>query len=73
MAMDCATSSTIEQGPFSAEAFPEFDAVLVSTAHEQFKDPGLWGGVKLVVDTRNMVEPLFGKGLGDGPKRVVKA
>jgi len=59
--------------PCTAEAFAEFDAVLVSTAHDQFKDPGLWGGVKLVVDTRNMVEPLFGKGLGGGPKRVVKA
>ena len=59
--------------PCTAEAFAEFDAVLVSTAHDQFKDPGLWGGVKLVVDTRNMVEPLFGKDLGGGPKRVVKA
>ena len=59
--------------PCTAEAFAEFDAVLVSTAHDQFKDPGLWGGVKLVVDTRNLVEPLFGKGLGGGPKRVVKA
>ena len=59
--------------PCTAEAFAEFDAVLVSTAHDQFKDPGLWGGVKLVVDTRNMVEPLFGAGVGGGPKRVVKA
>ena len=39
--------------PCTAEAFAEFDAVLVSTAHDQFKDPGLWAGVKLVVDTRN--------------------
>jgi UDP-N-acetyl-D-glucosamine dehydrogenase len=59
--------------PCTAEAFAEFDAVLVSTAHDQFKDRRLWGGVKLVVDTRNMVEPLFGKGLGGGPKRLVKA
>jgi UDP-N-acetyl-D-glucosamine dehydrogenase len=59
--------------PCTAEAFAEFDAVLVATAHDQFKERGLWGGVKLVVDTRNMVEPLSGKGLGGGPKRVVKA
>jgi UDP-N-acetyl-D-glucosamine dehydrogenase len=52
--------------PCTAEAFAEFDAVLVSTAHDQFKDPGLWGGVKLVVDTRNMVEPLFGAGWAGG-------
>jgi len=59
--------------PCTAEAFAEFDTVLVSTAHDQFKDAGLWGGVKLVVDTRNMIEPLFGAGLGGGPKRVFKA
>ena len=59
--------------PCTAEAFAEFDAVLVSTAHDQFKDKGLWGGVKLVVDTRNMIEPLFGAGVGGGPTRLVKA
>ena len=59
--------------PCTREAFAEFDAVLVATAHDQFKDPRLWGGVKLVVDTRNMVEPLFGKGVLGGPKRLVKA
>ena len=59
--------------PCTREAFAEFDAVLVATAHDQFKDPRLWGGVKLVVDTRNMVEPLFGEGVAGGPKRLVKA
>jgi UDP-N-acetyl-D-glucosamine dehydrogenase len=59
--------------PCTAEAFAEFDAVLVSTAHDQFKDPGLWVRVKLVVDTRNMIEPLFGPGLAGGPKRLAKA
>jgi UDP-N-acetyl-D-glucosamine dehydrogenase len=59
--------------PSRAEAFAGFDAVLVSTAHDQFKDVGLWAGVKLVVDTRNMIEPLFGVGVGGGPKRLVKA
>jgi len=59
--------------PCTAEAFAEFDAVLVSTAHDQFKDRRLWAGVKLVVDTRNMVEPMFAKGVAGGPKRLVKA
>jgi UDP-N-acetyl-D-glucosamine dehydrogenase len=59
--------------PCTREAFAEFDAVLVATAHDQFKDPQLWGKVKLVVDTRNMVEPLFGKSVVGGPKRLVKA
>ena len=59
--------------PCTAEAFAEFDAVLVATAHDQFKDPRLWGGVKLVVDTRNIVEPMFGEGVAGGPRRVVKA
>ena len=59
--------------PCTAEAFAEFDAVLVATAHDQFKDPRLWGGVKLVVDTRNMVEPLFREDVAGGPKRLVKA
>ena len=48
-----------------------YDALVVSTAHNQFKDPALYGGVALVVDTRNMVKP--GLPDGGGPKRVVKA
>ena len=59
--------------PCTAEAFAELDAVLVATTHDQFKDPGLWSGVKLVVDTRNIVEPLFAKGALGSPKRLVKA
>jgi hypothetical protein len=37
-----------------------------------FKDPKLWTGLKLVIDTRNMIEPLFKDG-GQGPERLVKA
>jgi UDP-N-acetyl-D-glucosamine dehydrogenase len=59
--------------PCTGETFAEYDAVLVATAHDQFKDPRLWAGVKLAVDTRNMVEPLFGKGAAGGPKRLIKA
>jgi UDP-N-acetyl-D-glucosamine dehydrogenase len=54
--------------PCTAGAFAGYDAVVVSTAHKQFKDPALYAGVALVVDTRNIVSP--GPG---GPKRVVKA
>jgi hypothetical protein len=43
----------IESVPCTAEAFAEFDAVLVSTAHAQFKDLGLGGGVKPRIYPRN--------------------
>jgi UDP-N-acetyl-D-glucosamine dehydrogenase len=53
-----------------AATFAGYDALVVSTAHELFKDPALYRGVKLVVDSRNLMAPLFKK--GEGP-RVVKA
>ena len=56
--------------PVTPEAFGSHDAVVVSTAHEQFKNEALYRDVKLVVDTRNILAPLFPK--GQGP-RVVKA
>jgi len=56
--------------PVTPEAFGSHDAVVVSTAHEQFKNEALYRDVKLVVDTRNIIAPLFPK--GQGP-RVVKA
>ena len=59
--------------PCTAEAFAAFDAVLVATAHDQFQDPRLWSGVRLVVDTRNLIEPLFKDRPGAGPRRLVKA
>jgi UDP-N-acetyl-D-glucosamine dehydrogenase len=37
--------------------FAQFDAVVVSTAHAAFRDPALWDGVRLVVDSRNLVRP----------------
>jgi UDP-N-acetyl-D-glucosamine dehydrogenase len=57
--------------PCTAEEFATHDAVIVSTAHDAFKDPALYAGVRLVVDTRNLVAPLFANARG-GP-RVVKA
>jgi UDP-N-acetyl-D-glucosamine dehydrogenase len=39
----------------TAEAIGQYDAVVVSTPHTQFKDPALWAKVRLVIDTRNIV------------------
>jgi UDP-N-acetyl-D-glucosamine dehydrogenase len=41
--------------PCTAEAFAEFDAVLLSTPHSQFRDVSLYQNVPLVIDTRNVV------------------
>jgi len=59
--------------PCTAEAFAAFDAVLVATAHDQFKEPALWSGLRLVIDTRNLIEPLFRNRPEAGPRRLVKA
>ncbi|MBN2575121.1 MAG: nucleotide sugar dehydrogenase [Deltaproteobacteria bacterium] len=59
--------------PCTPEAFAAFDAVLLATAHDRFKDPRLWSGLGLVVDTRNLVQPLFADNPAAGPKRLVKA
>jgi UDP-N-acetyl-D-glucosamine dehydrogenase len=47
----------------SAEEFTRYDALVLATAHRQFKDPALYAGVKLAIDTRNVIPP--------GPGRVV--
>ena len=41
--------------PCSVDEFARYDALLISTAHSQFKDPGLYAKAKLVVDTRNLL------------------
>jgi UDP-N-acetyl-D-glucosamine dehydrogenase len=43
--------------PCTAEEFASHDAVVVSTAHRPFRDPALYAGVKLLVDTRNLFPP----------------
>jgi UDP-N-acetyl-D-glucosamine dehydrogenase len=58
--------------PCDNATFRAFDAVVVSTAHDVFRTPGLFAGVPLVVDTRNLVAPLHPGGNG-GPLRLVKA
>ncbi len=57
--------------PCTADEFALFDALVVSTAHEQFKKAELYERTTLVVDTRNIVAPLFGG--RSPPMRIVKA
>jgi UDP-N-acetyl-D-glucosamine dehydrogenase len=56
--------------PCTAEAFGAYDALVVATAHDRFKDASLYRKVGLVVDTRNLLAPLFPSG---GGPRIVKA
>jgi len=58
--------------PCTPEAFGQFDAVLVSTAHDAFRDPALYERVPLVVDTRNLIASIAAPE-GRRPRRVVKA
>jgi UDP-N-acetyl-D-glucosamine dehydrogenase len=58
--------------PCTPEVFARYDAVVVSTAHDVFKDRELYRDVALVVDARNVVAPLVKRGEG-GPRRLVKA
>jgi len=62
---------TLSSVPCSAAHFAQYDAVVVSTAHDAFRDPSLFAQVKLVVDTRNLVAPLFPD--AGPPCRLVKA
>jgi UDP-N-acetyl-D-glucosamine dehydrogenase len=57
--------------PCTANTFSTFDAVVVSTAHDLFKSPALFQRVQLVVDSRNLIGPLFPA--GQAPCRIVKA
>ncbi len=57
--------------PCTAEAFATYDALVISTAHDAFKEAALYRKVRLVVDTRNAIAPLFPGALP--PCRVVKA
>ncbi len=58
--------------PCKPEVFAAYDAIVVATAHDAFKDRSLYRDVCLMVDTRNMVAPLLA-GEGTGPRRVVKS
>jgi UDP-N-acetyl-D-glucosamine dehydrogenase len=43
--------------PCTPEEFAKYDAILVSTPHQQFKDQALYRKARLVIDTRNIVSP----------------
>jgi UDP-N-acetyl-D-glucosamine dehydrogenase len=45
----------IRSVPVSAEEFGRYDALVVSTAHSVFRDPGLFAQARLVIDTRNLL------------------
>jgi len=57
--------------PCKADVFAQYDAVVVATAHDAFKDRALYRDVALVVDARNLIAPLLVE--GSGPRRLVKA
>jgi UDP-N-acetyl-D-glucosamine dehydrogenase len=61
----------LESIPLTPEAFGRHDALVVSTAHDPFRDPALYRDVRLVVDARNLMASVA----FPGPKRprVVKA
>jgi UDP-N-acetyl-D-glucosamine dehydrogenase len=52
--------------PCSADEFARYDALVVATAHVEFRDPALYERVGLVVDCRNVVAPA-------ASRRVVRA
>ena len=56
--------------PCTPESFAAFDAVVISTAHSEFKRADLFRDVRLVVDTRNLVASIEGR---KGPLKLVKA
>jgi UDP-N-acetyl-D-glucosamine dehydrogenase len=56
--------------PCTPETFGQYDVIVLSTAHDEFKSAALFQKCRLVVDTRNVVAPLFPQG---GGPRIVKA
>ncbi len=56
--------------PCTPASFAAYDALVLCTAHDCFRSAGLYAGARLVVDTRNVVAPLFPDG---GGPRIVKA
>jgi UDP-N-acetyl-D-glucosamine dehydrogenase len=44
--------------PCTPEEFARHDVLVISTAHSAFRDPALYSGASLIVDSRNLVAPL---------------
>jgi UDP-N-acetyl-D-glucosamine dehydrogenase len=51
--------------PCTADSFGQYDAVLLSTGHTQFRDPALYAKVGVLVDSRNAVK------LAEGSKTML--
>jgi UDP-N-acetyl-D-glucosamine dehydrogenase len=60
----------LQSVPCDASTFAGYDALVVATAHDVFKNADLYRNAKLVIDTRNLIAPLFAHG---GGPRLVKA
>jgi UDP-N-acetyl-D-glucosamine dehydrogenase len=61
----------LSSAPCTPEEFARYDALVVSTAHSEFKDPGLYDRARLVVDTRNLMASLgYGREGKGGPEVV---
>jgi UDP-N-acetyl-D-glucosamine dehydrogenase len=43
--------------PCTAEELARYDAIVLATAHREFRDPELYRSAKIVVDTRNAIPP----------------
>jgi UDP-N-acetyl-D-glucosamine dehydrogenase len=56
--------------PLTADSFAEFDALVIATAHDAFKNPALYARARLVIDTRNLMTGVF---KGPAPVQTVKA
>ncbi len=59
--------------PCTPEEFAGYDALVVSTAHHEFRNPELYRDVRVVVDTRNLLAPLGLGGSGSRGPEVVRA
>ena len=58
--MPDSTSSRLTSVAASAEEFATHDCLVLSTAHEESRDAALYAGVRLVVDTRDVVRAEWG-------------
>ncbi len=59
--------------PCTASEFARHDVVLISTAHSDFRQAGLYRETRLVVDTRNVMAPLGSGAPGAPGPEVVRA
>lgn len=63
---DWESPSCLHSAPLSADEFSRYDCLVLSTAHAEFKESTLYAGVRLVVDTRDVVRPDWGPRVARG-------